>query len=117
MRALCNPLRDLAERLGLATEPGRFVVELRPPGTDKGVALLNLVSERAARSVIFCGDDMGDLAAFDAVRSLRADGIPGVAVASASAESPQVAAKADLVVEGPDGIVDLLGAIAKRLER
>jgi len=115
MRALRDPLRDLAEGLGLAIEPGRFVIELRPPGTDKGVALTNLVDERAARSVVFCGDDLGDLAAFAAIRSLRADGIPGVAVASASVESPQVAAKADLVVDGPDGIVDLFAAIAAEL--
>jgi hypothetical protein len=36
-------------------------------------------------------------------------------VASASAESPQVAAEADLAVPGPDGIVALLTAIAGQL--
>jgi trehalose 6-phosphate phosphatase len=117
MHTLRGPMGDLAEKLGLAIEPGRFVLELRPPGTDKGVALANLVGERTARSVVFCGDDLGDLAAFAAIRSLRGDGIPGTAVASASAESPQIAAEADLVVDGPDGIVDLLSAIAKRLGR
>jgi trehalose 6-phosphate phosphatase len=114
-RALRGPLGDLAQRLGLAFEPGRFVLELRPPGADKGVALTSLVRERGARSVVFCGDDLGDLAAFAAIRSLRADGIPGTAVASDSPESPQVAVEADLVAEGPDGIVDLLAAIARRL--
>ena len=82
---------------------------------DKGTALTSLAGERAARSVLFCGDDLGDLPAFAAVRSLRADGVPGCAVASASAESPQVAAAADLVVPGPDGIVALLAAIAGQL--
>ena len=111
------PLADLAERLGLAAEPGRMVIELRPPGVDKGTALTGVVRERAAASVLFCGDDLGDLPAFAAVRALRADGIPGCAVASASAESPQVAAAADLVVDGPEGIVALLAAIAAELER
>jgi len=115
LRRLREPLGDLAAGLGLAAEPGRFVIELRPPGVDKGTALAGLAAERAARSVLFCGDDLGDLPAFAAVRSLRADGIPGCAVASASAESPQVAAAADLVVDGPDGIVALLAAIAGRL--
>ncbi|MGB6578883.1 MAG: trehalose-phosphatase, partial [Streptosporangiaceae bacterium] len=96
-------------------EPGRFVIELRPPGVDKGTALTGLADERAARSVLFSGDDLGDLPAFAAVRSLRAGGIPGCAVASASAESPQVAAEADLVVAGPGGIVALLAAIAGQL--
>jgi len=91
------------------------VIELRPPGVDKGSALTGLAGERAARSVLFCGDDLGDLPAFAAVRALRADGVPGCAVASASAESPQVAAAADLVVAGPEGVVELLTALAGQL--
>jgi trehalose 6-phosphate phosphatase len=117
LRRLRAPLGELAAGLGLDAQPGRFVIELRPPGVDKGTALTGLVGERAARSVLFCGDDLGDLPAFAAVRSLRAGGIPGCAVASASAESPQVAAEADLVVAGPDGIVALLTAIADQLGR
>jgi trehalose 6-phosphate phosphatase len=117
LRLLRSPLADLAERLGLAAEPGRMVIELRPPGMDKGTALTALVTERAADPVLFCGDDLGDLPAFAAVRALRADGIRGCAVASSSTESPQVAAAADLVVEGPEGIVALLVAIAAELGR
>jgi len=112
---LRNPLGELAERLGLAAEPGRLVIELRPPGVDKGTALTGLAKERAARSVLFCGDDLGDLPAFAAVRALRADGVPGCAVASASAESPAVADAADLVVAGPDGVVELLTGLAGQL--
>jgi trehalose 6-phosphate phosphatase len=110
-----EPLTRLAAELGLTAEPGRLVIELRPRGVDKGAALMGLVHETSARSVLFCGDDLGDLAAFDAVRKLRAVGIPGCTVASASPESPQVAAAADLVVDGPDGIVRLLSAIADRV--
>jgi len=112
---LREPLGELAAGLGLAAEPGRFVIELRPPGVDKGTALTLLAGERAARSVLFCGDDLGDLPAFAAVRRLRAGGVPGCAVASASAESPRVAEAADLVVAGPGGVVDLLTALAGRL--
>jgi trehalose 6-phosphate phosphatase len=114
-RLLRTPLEDLAERLGLAAEPGRMVIELRPPGVDKGTALTGLVTERGAEADLFCGDDLGDLPAFAAVRALRAEGIAGCAVASASAESPQVAAAADLVVAGPEGIVALLTSIAAGL--
>ena len=115
LRRLAGPLTDLAAGLGLAAEPGRLVIELRLPGTDKGAALTGLVAERGAGSVLFCGDDLGDLPAFAAVRELRAAGLPGCAAASASPESPQVAAAADLVVEGPEGIVALLAALADRL--
>ena len=109
---LREPLAALAADAGLALEPGRFVLELRPPGTDKGTALRALVAERAARAVLFCGDDLGDLAAFAAVRGLREDGVPGCTVGSLSQETPQVAEAADLVVDGPAGVVALLRALA-----
>jgi trehalose 6-phosphate phosphatase len=115
LAAVRGPLAQLAAGLGLAAEPGRMVIELRPPGMDKGAALTGLARERAAGSAMFCGDDLGDLPAFAAIRALRADGIPGCAVASASAESPQVEAAADLVVDGPAGVVALLAAIADEL--
>jgi trehalose 6-phosphate phosphatase len=115
LQAIRGPLTGLAARLGLAAEPGRMVIELRPPGVDKGTALAGLVRERAADSVLFCGDDLGDLPAFATVRALRAEGVRGCAVASASAESPQVAAAADLVVDGPEGVVALLTALADQL--
>jgi trehalose 6-phosphate phosphatase len=109
---LREPLRLLAARTGLTLEPGRLVLELRPPGMDKGSALLHLAAERAARSVLFCGDDLGDLTAFSAIRQLRAQGVPGCAVASESTETPQVAAAADLAVDGPPGIVRFLSALS-----
>jgi trehalose 6-phosphate phosphatase len=115
LSAVRGPLTDLATRLGLAAEPGRMVIELRVPGVDKGTALIGLTRERAADSVLYCGDDLGDLPAFAAVRALRADGVRGCAVAGASAESPQVSAAADLVVDGPGGVVALLAAIAGQL--
>ncbi|HET9079259.1 MAG TPA: trehalose-phosphatase [Trebonia sp.] len=112
---LREPLRQLADRAGLTVEPGRLVLELRPPGMDKGTALRELAEERAARAVLFSGDDLGDLTAFEAIRLLRTDGIPGCAVASGSTETPQVAAVADLVVDGPPGIVRFLSALAEEL--
>ncbi len=112
---LREPLARLARESGLTVEPGRMVLELRPPGTDKGAALRSLVAERGARSVLFCGDDLGDLPAFRAIGELRAAGVPGCAVASRSTESPKVAEAADLVVDGPRGVVGLLRAIALAL--
>ena len=109
---LRGPLGRLADSAALTLEPGRLVLELRPAGTDKGTALRELARERAARSALFCGDDLGDLTAFAAIRRLRADGIPGCAVASESAETPQVAEAADVVVDGPPGIVRFLAALA-----
>jgi trehalose 6-phosphate phosphatase len=109
---LREPLGRLADSAELTLEPGRLVLELRPPGMDKGTALQGLAGECGARSAAFCGDDLGDLTAFAAIGRLRAEGIPGCAVASESPETPQVAEAADLVVDGPLGIAAFLSALA-----
>jgi trehalose 6-phosphate phosphatase len=112
MDRLRGPLGDLAEQAGLAVEPGRMVIELRPPGSDKGQTLKSLASERSAAAVMYCGDDLGDVPAFRAVAELRGEGIPGLAVCSGSTEVTSLAELADLVVDGPGGVVELLDALA-----
>jgi trehalose 6-phosphate phosphatase len=114
LAALRRPLAKLAEKHGLVVEPGRLVLELRPPGMDKGQALGLFLAERAARSVLFAGDDLGDVAAFEAV---RASGLPGVTVCSGSAEVTELAERADIVVDGPDGVVALLRELSGALKR
>ena len=108
---LRGPLAGLAERAGLIVEPGRLVLELRPVGADKGAALTGLVAERSAGAVLYAGDDLGDIPAFEAVAELRADGVPGLAVCSGSAEATGLAGHADLLVDGPAGILALLGGL------
>ncbi len=105
-------LEELAEQAGLEPHPGRHVLELRPPGFDKGGTLRELVRAREARSVLFAGDDVGDLPAFDAVEHARAGGTPGLLVCSSSPEVTGLAERADLVVDGPTGVVELLGRLA-----
>jgi trehalose 6-phosphate phosphatase len=116
LAVLDGPLRALAAAHGLRLEPGRMVLELRPPGVDKGVALESLASERAARVVCYAGDDLGDLAAFAALDRLRERGVPGLAICAGSAEVPELGARADLVVDGPIALVALLAAVADAAE-
>ncbi|MER5210013.1 trehalose-phosphatase [Streptomyces sp. NPDC002838] len=113
--ALRGPLTDLAARHGLIVEPGRLVLELRPPGMDKGVALLEYAREISAESVLYAGDDLGDLPAYAAVDKLRSDGTPGLLVCSGSDEVTELRDRADLVVDGPEGVVGLLRGLATRL--
>ncbi|MFA3839347.1 MULTISPECIES: trehalose-phosphatase [Streptomyces] len=110
--ALRAPLSDLAARHGLIVEPGRLVLELRPPGMDKGAALSAYVREVGATSVLYGGDDLGDLSAFAAVDELRKDGVPGLLVCSGSSEVTELAERADVVVDGPEGVVGLLSGLA-----
>jgi trehalose 6-phosphate phosphatase len=115
LAAVADPLADLAAATGLTLEPGRLVIELRPPGMDKGSALTALAAERKSAAILFAGDDLGDLPAFGAVRALRAAGHPGLTVCSASGEVSELAAEADLVVAGPDEVAALLSALARSL--
>jgi trehalose 6-phosphate phosphatase len=113
---LAAPLAALAAEYGLSVEPGRQVVELRANETDKGIVLERLVEEMSARHVIFAGDDLGDLPAFDAVDRLRARGLTGLLVCSASDEQDVLVARSDLVLDGPDAVAVWLGGLADALE-
>jgi len=108
---LTGPVTALAEVHGLEVHPGRYVLELRPPGFDKAGALLSLC-DPAPSAVLFAGDDVGDLSAFDAVQELRHRGVPGLLVCSASDEGPAaLRERADVVVDGPAGVVALLASL------
>ncbi|MFF0890455.1 trehalose-phosphatase [Streptomyces sp. NPDC003456] len=113
--ALREPLTGLAARHGLIVEPGRMVLELRPPGIDKGVALTAFAREIGAGCVLYAGDDLGDLPAYAAVDALRAEGTPGLLVCSGSDEVTELRDRADLVVDGPQGVVHLLHALAHHI--
>ncbi|WP_254802007.1 trehalose-phosphatase [Kitasatospora sp. SUK 42] len=118
LELLRAPVAELAAEYGLVVEPGRLVLELRPPGVDKGAALTGFLRERGARSVLYAGDDLGDVAAFAAVEKLRGEGVAGLLVcAGAVGDAPvrELADRADVVVRGPEGVVGLLGALGEEL--
>jgi trehalose 6-phosphate phosphatase len=113
-------LLSLAETLGLEAVPGRYVVELRPFGVDKGDALRELIDAVGARTVIYVGDDLGDLPAYDVVEELtRAAVIAGMSVASVAPgdlDAPAAPAeRADLVLAGPTAVVAWLAGLAALL--
>ena len=111
---LAAPIASLAERHHLSVEPGRNVIEIRSGDMHKGHALRTFVAEQEATGVVFCGDDLGDVEAFEAVRELRDEGLPGLVVCSASTEQPDLVELADVVVDGPAGVVELLGGLGLR---
>jgi trehalose 6-phosphate phosphatase len=84
-------------------------VELHPPiDEDKGTALRRLAAARRG-PVLFMGDDVGDLTAFDLLDELAAAGRDVRRVAVDSPEVPgELRTRADLVVDGPAGAVELL---------
>ncbi len=114
LERLREPLAALAERHELALEPGRHVIEVRSAQVHKGHALRTFVAEQQAAGVVFAGDDLGDIEAFEAVRTLREEGTPGVVVCAASDEQTGLVDLADVVVDGPSGTVELLRSLSTR---
>lgn len=112
LEALREPLAALAEQTALRLEPGNLVLELRPPGVDKGTALRDLVAQTGASALLYAGDDLGDLAAYDAAEELRTQGLSAVLVATRSSGVDRLAERADVVVDDPDGVVTVLTALA-----
>lgn len=109
---ISGPMTELATRHGLVVEPGRNVAEVRAPGMDKGAAIRALAEELDAGAFCFAGDDLGDVEAFAAVEQLREAGLPTLLVCSESQEESVLRARADVVVHGPDGMVELLHRLA-----
>jgi trehalose 6-phosphate phosphatase len=108
-----------AQRHGLKITEGRFVVELRPPVViNKGTAIVELVRQRALNGVVYFGDDITDVDAFVAIRTLRESGaVAAESVAVLSAEThPSVSSMADVTVPGVTACIDLLASLAEALE-
>jgi trehalose 6-phosphate phosphatase len=95
-----------AEAEELVPRFGRKVLELRPPvSADKGTAVAHLLAERGLRRALYAGDDTTDLDAFRALEEIEL----GVRVAVSSPEGPaELREAADVVVDGPAELLDLL---------
>jgi trehalose 6-phosphate phosphatase len=115
LEALTGRVSDIAVRAGLEPHPARNALELRPPGYEKGGALRSFTAETGAKSVLFIGDDVGDLPAFAALHDLRAEGIPALGVVSDAPEVSGLREQADLLVDGPAGVVEFLHQLADQL--
>ncbi|MDQ3982859.1 MAG: trehalose-phosphatase [Actinomycetota bacterium] len=103
---------DLAARYDLTRVAGRASFELRPPMEFSKAAV---VRERGKGldAVAFFGDDVVDLPGFDALDELAAAGAAALRVAVRSDEAPpELIERADVVVEGPLGALEVLRRLA-----
>jgi trehalose 6-phosphate phosphatase len=111
-------VREIARRAedeGFAVHWGRKVLEVRPPVVlDKGLGIVALLDGADLDAAVYVGDDTTDLDAFRGLRSLVEDGklARAVCVAVSSDEAPPgLALEADLTVDGPGGVRELLEAL------
>jgi trehalose 6-phosphate phosphatase len=115
-RKALDQVADAAAKRGLVPHWGRKVLEIRPPiKADKGTALASLLDRLSVRAALYAGDDTTDLDAFRKLRELRANGRleQAICIGVLSTEGPsELARDADLVVEGPVGLLELLAQLA-----
>ena len=116
---------EIAQRAleeGLTVHWGRKVLEVRPPvDLDKGLGIATLLRGLPGRAggsaiatALYVGDDTTDLDAFRGLRSLVQAGTltTAICVAVSSDEAPpELAAEADLVLDGTGGVRGLLEAL------
>ena len=100
-----------ATRTGLVAHGGKMSIEMRPPvEVDKGTVIRQLAD--GLQVVLFAGDDLGDLPAFSVLAELRRAGSTTLGVASGGPETPDaVTEAADVTVDGPAGVAELLQAL------
>jgi trehalose 6-phosphate phosphatase len=116
-RAAIDAIAQRAQAAGLRTHWGRKVLEVRPPiKIDKGAGIRRLLNEVGAEidSAMYVGDDTTDLDAFHALSELMAEGrlVRALRVGVSSSEGPsEITSEAELVVDGPEGVRELLAAL------
>jgi trehalose 6-phosphate phosphatase len=100
-----------ARQEGLDPRGGRMVLEIRPAvAADKGTAVRALIAESGATRALYAGDDVTDLDAFAALEHSELESTVRVAVASSEGPN-ELMEQADLVVESPEALTDLLGLL------
>ena len=106
---------ERAEAVGYRTHWGRKVLEIRPPvRIDKGAGIVSLLRDTELAAAVYVGDDTTDLDAFRGLGELVEMGSLKAAlrVGVASDETPSgLADEADAMVDGTDGVRDLLRAL------
>jgi trehalose 6-phosphate phosphatase len=114
-RAAIDAVAAQAEAEGLRTHWGRKVLEVRPPvQIDKGAGIANLLQGSDVTSALYVGDDVTDLDAFRTLKAMADEGRLShvVRVGVRSEEGPaEIVSEADLVVEGTDGVQELLSLL------
>ena len=115
-RAAIDSVASKAEAAGLRTHWARKVLEVRPPiRIDKGAGIRSfLEDEEDVDTALYAGDDVTDLDAFRMLGELVGEGrLQGaIKVGVRSEEGPEeIVGEADVVVDGPQGVVELLSLL------
>ena len=106
-----------ARAAGLRVRHGRMILEVLPDvDVDKGTVVRQIVRASGARVALYVGDDRTDMDAWRALRALVAENDLDAAwcvVADQPEVGNEVRSAADAAVQGTDGVLALLHALAR----
>jgi trehalose 6-phosphate phosphatase len=113
--AAVRAVTEQAQEAGFTVHWGKKVVEIRPPvRIDKGAGIVHLLRDRELAAAVYVGDDMTDIDAFAGLDELREAGrVAHTAKVGVRSDEgpPELEQSADAMVEGTDGVRDLLRAL------
>lgn len=109
--SILEELEHLIPSGELVVTRGRKVIEIRPPvELSKGTSVAELADEYRLDGLIYLGDDVTDVDAFHALSRMREE--LDIACFSIGVRNdptpPEVIESADALVEGVDGVIELL---------
>jgi trehalose 6-phosphate phosphatase len=104
---------DIVQRHEVWSSPSKMAVELKPPvELSKSKVVLQRGHDLHLTAACYTGDDVVDLSAFDALDELAGEGMHVARIAVDSDEAPsELIERADIVVDGPSGVLDLFGSL------
>lgn len=106
-RKILDVINELEGLENFKITEGRKVVDIRPKiGHDKGTILEKLVFENAVEKIIYLGDDVTDVDAFNKLKKLKGEGkVNGVGIVVVSEEVPEfVKENASFYVNGVEEV-------------
>jgi len=114
LRQLVHAIAELHE---LNVTEGKLVFEIRPRAlVNKGTAIHDISVELGLAGVVYLGDDVTDVDAFRALKTLQSPEVETLSVGIVSSETHAIVRdSADLLVDGVEGCVVLLAGVAEQL--
>jgi trehalose 6-phosphate phosphatase len=114
-RSAIDAVAERATSAGLRTHWGRKVLEVRPPvRIDKGAGIRSFLSDTDVDIALYVGDDATDLDAFRALVAMTEEGelTRAIRVGVSSEDGPpEIVEQADVVVDGTEGVQELLSML------
>ncbi len=110
-------LEEPAQRVHMQLSEGKLVIELRVPlRINKGYALRSFAQRYKLQGILFAGDDRTDIDALLEIEQLRHEGVKARGIAVQHADTlAELLAHADIIVQGVEGMAELLRAIVEEL--